>query len=87
MSPSPPRGMARSINCGMARNLPTAARSVVLTSCTASAGRPTSSAASIRISTIAWLEWIASFPPRRMTALPDLTQIAAASAVTFGRDS
>ena len=40
-----------------------------------------------QISTIARLEWAASLPPRRITALPLLTQIAAASAVTFGRDS
>ena len=46
-----------------------------------------SSAASASSSTIAWLEWIASLPPRRITALPDFTQIAAASAVTLGRDS
>ncbi len=36
-------------------------------------------------STIAWLLWIASLPPRKITALPLLTQIAAASAVTLGR--
>jgi hypothetical protein len=37
---------------------------------------------------IARLEWIASEPPRRMTALPALRQSAAAtSAVTLGRDS
>ena len=33
------------------------------------------------------LERIASEPPRRMTALPALTQRAAASMVTFGRAS
>ncbi len=32
-------------------------------------------------------EWMASLPPRRMTALPLFRQRAAASAVTLGRDS
>lgn len=36
---------------------------------------------------IARFEWIASLPPRRMTAFPVLKQSANASAVTFGRDS
>ncbi len=36
-------------------------------------------------SAIARLEWIASEPPRRMTALPALRHSAAASEVTFGR--
>ena len=43
--------------------------------------------ASRRILAIAVLEQMASDPPRRMTAFPDLTQRAAASAVTFGRYS
>ena len=36
---------------------------------------------------MAWFEFSASLPPRRMVALPDLKQRLAASAVTFGRDS
>ena len=36
---------------------------------------------------MAALEWAASLPPRRITALPLLTHKAAASAVTLGRDS
>ena len=36
---------------------------------------------------IAWLEFNASEPPRKMMALPDLSAKDAASRVTFGRDS
>ena len=36
---------------------------------------------------IAWFEWNASDPPRSTVALPDFRHRAAASAVTFGRDS
>ena len=36
---------------------------------------------------IAWLLWRHSEPPRRIVALPDLRHSAAASTVTFGRDS
>ena len=43
--------------------------------------------ASIIVSAMIWLEFIASLPPRRIVALPDLKQRLAASAVTFGRDS
>jgi hypothetical protein len=39
------------------------------------------------VSAMMRLEWMASFPPRRIVALPDLKQRLAASAVTFGRDS
>jgi hypothetical protein len=40
--PLPPRGMITSTNSGMAMSWPTASRSVVCTSCTASTGRPAS---------------------------------------------
>ena len=43
--PLPPRGMITSTYCGMAISWPTASRSVVCTSCTASAGRPASTSA------------------------------------------
>ena len=36
---------------------------------------------------MAVLDWSASLPPRSSTALPDLRQSPAASAVTLGRDS
>ncbi len=64
-----------------------ASRSVRSMTVTASAGRSARVIASRRIFAIAVLEKMASDPPRRMTAFPDLTQRAAASAVTFGRDS
>ena len=47
-------------------------------------GRPEPGRASARTRCRARLVWIASLPPRRIAALPLLTQSAAASAVTFG---
>ena len=63
----------------------TASRSVVSMNMIASGG--TSPVASRRIEAIEALVANASLPPRRTTAFPDLRQSAAASAVTFGRDS
>ena len=62
-------------------------RSAVRMSWTAARGKPTSSSDSRNTSAIAALVCSASEPPFRSTALPDLRQSAAASAVTFGRDS
>ncbi|MEY4908712.1 MAG: hypothetical protein RL260_2430 [Pseudomonadota bacterium] len=77
--------MITSTNAGIAINWPTAARSVVSTSCTAVAGRPASTSAACTSFHSARLEWIASEPPRRMQALPLLIASDAASIVTFGR--
>ena len=65
----------------------TAARSAVSTTCTESAGRPAFSTALPSTLTMAALDASASLPPRSSTALPDLRQRPAASAVTLGRDS
>src|ERR1035437_5455955 len=43
--------------------------------------------ASIIVFALIWLEFHASWPPRRIVALPDLKHRLAASAVTLGRDS
>ncbi|MCY1269828.1 hypothetical protein D9M70_183370 [compost metagenome] len=83
----PPRGTMTSTYSGMLISAPTAARSVVSTTCTALAGRPASARPAWMQTAIAWLEWIASEPPRRMVALPDFRHRLAASMVTFGRDS
>ena len=64
-----------------------AVRSVLGTRETASSGSPAPASAPRRIPAIATFERIASDPPRRITAFPDLTHRAAASAVTLGRDS
>ena len=53
----------------------------------ASAGPPAFSTALASTAAIIVFDSIASLPPRRTTALPDLTHRPAASAVTFGRDS
>src|SRR5687767_3784925 len=47
MSDFPPRGIARSISCGKRRKCPTASRSVVATSCTASRPNVTVDAAAL----------------------------------------
>jgi len=64
-----------------------AARSVVRTSETAARGRPIVSSAPTNTSAIAVFVCSDSEPPLRIAALPDLRHSAAASAVTFGRDS
>ena len=87
MSASPPRGMTTStspVSCTSSR---TASRSVVWTSWTALAGSPAPAPLSSRTCAMARLDWMASLPPRRMTALAALRQRPAASAVTLGRDS
>ena len=84
---SPPRGIATSISSCKARKCPTASRSGVFTICTHRPAIAAASSACRSRSTIAWLLLAASLPPRRITALPLVTQMAAASAVTFGRDS
>ena len=63
------------------------ARVVSCTSWMQSAGSPASSTAWRIASATAVFEWMASFPPRKMTALPAFKQSAAASAVTLGRAS
>jgi len=83
--PLPPRGMITSTNCGIAISWPTASRSVVCTSCTASTGRPASASAPDTSSASALFDSMASEPPRRMAALPDLIARLAASMVTLGR--
>ena len=83
--PLPPRGMITSTYSGMVIRQPTAARSVVGTSCTASRGRPASCSAACTSCISAWLLCRASLPPRRMAALPLLMASDAASMVTLGR--
>ena len=83
--PLPPRGMTTSTYCGMVISWPTAARSVVCTSCTASTGKPLSVRACCTRRAKALLESIASEPPRKMQALPLLIDRLAASMVTLGR--
>ncbi len=83
--PLPPRGMITSTYSGIAISRPTAARSVVSTSCTASRGRPASASASCTHCHKARFECSASEPPRRMQALPLLMASEAASIVTLGR--
>ena len=53
--------------------------------CTASLGSPAVSTASRMTRASVELEFIASLPPRRMIALPDLMHSAAMSTVTLGR--
>jgi len=65
----------------------TASRSTMGTSWMAFSGSPLTRSTLRRIALRARLEWIASEPPRRMTALPAFRHRAAASAVTLGRDS
>ena len=77
--------MITSTDSGIAIRRPTAARSVVSTSCTASGGRPASDRAACTQRHSARLECSASEPPRRMQALPLFTASDAASIVTFGR--
>ena len=79
--------MIRSTSRSSSSSAATAARSVVSTYWTASAGAPTFSSARASTAAIAVLDSIASLPPRSTTALPDLIQSPAASAVTLGRDS
>ncbi len=83
----PPRGTITSTYSVMVMRLPTAARSVVEITCTASGGRPAAARPSATRAASAVLESIASEPPRKMVALPDFRHSAAASMVTLGRDS
>ena len=85
ISPLPPRGMITSTYCGIVINAPTAARSVVRTSCTASAGKPASTSDACTKVHSARLLFSASEPPRRIAALPLLMASDAASIVTLGR--
>ena len=85
ISPLPPRGMMTSTYCGIAISWPTASRSVVCTSCTASAGRPESTSACRTSRARALFDSIASEPPRSTQALPLLIDRLAASMVTLGR--
>ena len=87
ISPAPPRGMSTSRYSVRPISSLALSRLVSATRATQSRGSPASSRASRMTATMAELEWKASFPPRRMTALPDLRQRAAASTVTLGRAS
>ena len=85
ISPLPPRGMITSTYSGMVIKRPTAARSVVGTSCTASSGKPAAASAWCTSTASALFDSMASLPPRRMQALPLLMLRLAASIVTLGR--
>ena len=62
-------------------------RSVVVMAQMLFAGNPALSTASANTRAIVSFEWAAKLPPRNTQALPDFTQMPAASAVTFGRAS
>ena len=66
---------------------PTAARSVVGTSCTEASGSPAARMPSASAAMIAVDVWKLSEPQRRIAALPALRHSPAASAVTFGLNS
>jgi hypothetical protein len=85
--PLPPRGTITSTYSGIVIRAPTAARSVVSTTCTPCSGRPAPRRPSPTSAASARLQWMASEPPRRMAALPLLMHRPAASTVTFGRAS
>ena len=87
ISPSPPRGMTTSMYSSSLSISATASRSVVGGTWTASRGSPASSRARCISPARNLLEWNASLPPRRMTALPALRQRMPASTVALGRDS
>ena len=55
------------------------------TNCTAPSGAPEDAMASLMRPARAVLDWMASFPPRKTTALPDFKQRDEISTVTFGR--
>ena len=82
----PPRGMIRSMAPSRpASIIPTASRSAVGTIWTPSAGSPACSSAAAIAAWMARQERSASDPPRRIRALPERRQRAAASAATLGR--
>ena len=84
MRPAPPRGMSTSTSPFIFISSFALSREVSSIRFTVSAGSPAfSTAARMRFAT-ALFEFIASLPPRSMTALPALRQRAAASEVTFG---
>ena len=66
---------------------PTAERSTVGTSWIEASGRPEATVASLNALAMTSEVRKLSEPLRRITALPDFRQSAAASAVTFGRNS
>ena len=72
----PPRGTITSTCFSSAIRWPTAARSVVATTCTAFSGRPAARSPSCTHAAIAWLLRSASEPPRRIVALPALRHSA-----------
>ena len=87
MRPGPPRGMMMSTMPRRDPSAGTASRSVKGSSVTASAGRPAARRPVANDFDSAMFVWIASLPPRSTQPLPDFRQRAAASTVTFGRDS
>ncbi len=84
---APPLGINTSMYSRMVMSSSVSLRLVELMICTASDGTCVGTSASRRTLQIATFEWIASEPPRKMTALPDLIQMPAESDVTLGRDS
>ena len=87
ISPLPPRGMSRSTYSFIRISSVAVSRDVSSAMASTSLSMPASASARLRTETIARFEWMASLPPRSTAALPLFTQSAAASAVTFGRDS
>ena len=87
MRPGPPRGTMMSTMPRRDPSAGTASRSVKGSSVTASAGRPAARRPVANDFDSAMFVWIASLPPRSTQPLPDFRQRAAASTVTFGRDS
>jgi hypothetical protein len=86
ISPAPPRGISTSTSPRACISSLTAARSPG-TPWITSAGSPASTTASRSTAMISSFDDAAEDDPRSSTALPDLRQIPAASAVTFGRAS
>ena len=85
--PAPPLGIRTSIYPLSFIISEAVSLEVSSTSCIISAGSPDFSTASRIIPQRHLFEFIASFPPLKITAFPDLRQSADASTVTFGRDS
>jgi len=84
--PAPPRGMSTSTSPRAAMSSAVASRPPS-TSWTASRGSPAATSPSPSAATTARLECSADDDPRSRAALPDFTQMPAASAVTLGRAS
>ena len=87
ISEAPPRGISTSTRPRARISSLTESRLVASSNWIALADRPASATALRSTDTIAAFELSAEPEPRSSAALPDLRQMPAASAVTFGRPS